>query len=163
MWCFVHFDIQRLQMRFAPQRHAIFRHLSFKKWSEHAVFCTFWLANALRAKAACHFSRSELQKLVRECGVLFHFDLQMRFAPQQRAVFRDRNFKNWSGNVALCIFTWKRALCHSGVPFSFLGWAATYAPAALASLLFEHPEPRIIAKTQRFATFLTFGACGSSF
>ena len=34
-----------------------------------------------------------------------------------------------------------------------------FAPAALASLLFEHPEPRIVEKTERFATFLTFGAC----
>ena len=47
--------------------------------------------------------------------------------------------------------------------FSFLCWTATSAPAALASLLFEHPEPRIIEKTQRFATFPTFGACVSSF
>ena len=65
--CFVHFD---LKMRFAPQRRAIFRHLSFKNFSEPAVFCTFWLENALRATAACHFSTSALQKLVRECGVL---------------------------------------------------------------------------------------------
>ena len=41
------------------------------------------------------------------------------------------------------------AACH----FSFLCWTDTSAPAALASLLFEHPEPRIIEKTQRFATF----------
>ena len=51
------------------------------------------------------------------------------------------------------------AACH----FSFPRWTATSAPAALASLLFEHPEPRIIEKTQRFATFLTFAACFSSF
>ena len=35
---FSHFD---LQMRFSPQRRAIFPHRNFKKWSEHAVFCTF--------------------------------------------------------------------------------------------------------------------------
>ena len=36
--CFVHFD---LEMCFAPQRRALFRHRNFKKWSENGVFCTF--------------------------------------------------------------------------------------------------------------------------
>ena len=36
--CFVHFD---LEMCFAPQRRALFRHLNFQKWSEAEVFCTF--------------------------------------------------------------------------------------------------------------------------
>ena len=36
--CFVHFD---LEMCFAPQRRALFRHRNFKKWSEVGVFCTF--------------------------------------------------------------------------------------------------------------------------
>ena len=38
--CFVHVD---LEMCFAPQRRAIFRHVNFQKWSEPGVFCTFWL------------------------------------------------------------------------------------------------------------------------
>ena len=37
MVCFVHFD---LEMCFAPQRRALFRHLNFQKWSDHGVFCT---------------------------------------------------------------------------------------------------------------------------
>ena len=36
--CFVHFD---LEMCFAPQRRALFRHLNFQKWSEPLVFLTF--------------------------------------------------------------------------------------------------------------------------
>ena len=36
--CFVHFD---LEMCFAPQRRALFRHLNFQKWSERGVFCAF--------------------------------------------------------------------------------------------------------------------------
>ena len=51
--CFVHFD---LEMCFAPQRRALFRHLNFQKWSEPGVFCTFWLGNVLRATTACNFS-----------------------------------------------------------------------------------------------------------
>ena len=97
MWCFVHFD---WQMCFAPQQRAIFRHQNFKKWSAIVVFCfdlqmcfspqrraifadrnfkngsrtevlcAFWHANALHATAACNISTSELQKAVRDCGVL---------------------------------------------------------------------------------------------
>ena len=107
-----------LQMCFAPQRRAIFDHRSFKNGSDNEVVCTFWLANVLRATAACNFSGSKLPKLVRDCGVLciltskcasrhsgvpfldigtskigpsmrcfVHFDLQMCFAPQRRAIF----------------------------------------------------------------------------
>ena len=90
MWCFVHFD---LQMCFSPQPRGILEHRNFQNVSGAEVFSTFWLANVLRATAACHFSP------VRS--------------------------------------------------------TATSAPAALAKLLFEHQEPRLIEKTQRFATSLT--------
>ena len=53
-------------MCFSPQRRAIFRHLNFKKCSRNAVFCTFSLPNVLFATAACNFSTSELQKVLRE-------------------------------------------------------------------------------------------------
>ena len=46
--------------------------------------------------------------------------------------------------------------------FSSLIWPAGSAPAALASLLFDPPEPQIIGKTQCFATFLPFLASASS-
>ena len=51
--CFVHFD---LETRFAPQRHALFWHLNFQKWSKHEVFCAVWHWNVLRATTACNFS-----------------------------------------------------------------------------------------------------------
>ena len=98
LMCFVHFDFE---MCFAPFRRALFRHLTFQKWSDNGVFCTFWLRNVLRATTACNFSS--------------------------------------------------------------LIWPAGSAPAALASLLFDPPEPQIIGKTQCFATFLPFRASASSF
>ena len=52
-------------MCFSLRPHANFAHLNFKKWSEADVFCTFWLANVLLATAACNFSTSQLQKVVR--------------------------------------------------------------------------------------------------
>ena len=65
--CFVHFD---LEMCFAPQRRALFRHLNFQKRSEAEVFWTFWLGNVLRATTACTFSTSQLPKVVRTWCVL---------------------------------------------------------------------------------------------
>ena len=59
--CFGHFD---LEMCFAPQRHALFRHLNFQKWSWLGVFCAFWLGNVLGATTACAFSTSQLPKVV---------------------------------------------------------------------------------------------------
>ena len=70
MVCFVHFD---LEMCFAPQRRALFRHLNFQKWSEAEVFRTFWLGNVLRATTACNFSTSQLPKVVRCWGVSYLF------------------------------------------------------------------------------------------
>ena len=88
-----------------------------------------------------------------------HFDLQMCFAPQRRAIFEHRNFQNGSAHVVFCAFwlanvLFATAACH----FSPVRGTATSAPAALASLLFEHQVPRFIEKTQRFATSLTFFA-----
>ena len=66
--CFVHFD---LEMCFAPQRRALFRHRNFQKLSEPGLFCTFWLGNVLRATTACTFSTSQLPKVVRCWCVLY--------------------------------------------------------------------------------------------
>ena len=51
--CFVHFG---LEMCFAPQPRALFRHRNFQKWSDAGVFYTFWPRNVLRATTACNFS-----------------------------------------------------------------------------------------------------------
>ena len=80
-----------------------FQHPNLKKWREHVVFCTFWLGNVLRATTACTFSTSEPPKVARTCGVL-HFDFEMRFAPQRRALFRHLNCQKWSGAGVFCTF-----------------------------------------------------------
>ena len=96
--CFVHFDLETC---FAPQRHALFRHLNFQKCSEPGLVCAFWLRNVLRATTTCNFS--------------------------------------------------------------FLIRPDVSAPAALAGLRFDPPEPQTIGKTQWLATFLPFRAPASSF
>ena len=66
--CFVHFHFQ---LCVSPKRRAIFRHQNFKKSSRHVMFCTFSLPNMLLATAACNFSTSELQKVLRTHHVLY--------------------------------------------------------------------------------------------
>ena len=60
-----------LEMCFAPQRRALFRHRNFQKWSETGSFLHFWLGNVLRATTACTFATSQLQKVVRTWCVLY--------------------------------------------------------------------------------------------
>ena len=55
-------------MCFSLQRRAIFPHRNFKKYSETVSFLRFWLGNVLLATAACNFSTSQLQKVVRTCS-----------------------------------------------------------------------------------------------
>ena len=160
------FNTFDLEMCFAPQRRALFRHLNFQKWSEAEVLCTFWLGNVLRATTACAFSTSQLPKVVRDRLVffLYTFDLEMCFAPQRRALFRHRNFQKSSDAEVFCTFWLGNVLrATTACNFSSLLWPAGSAPAALASLLFDPPEPQIIGKTQCFATFLPFRASVSSF
>ena len=57
-------------MCFAPQPRGILEHRNFQNGSYTLSFLTFWLQNVLRATAAWHFGTSELQKWLRECGVL---------------------------------------------------------------------------------------------
>ena len=161
MWCFVHFD---LEMCFAPQRRALFRHLNFKKWSDHGVFCTFWLGNVLRATTACTFSTSQLPKVVREWCVLYILTWKCASRHNGVHLFRHLNFQKWSEAEVFCTFWLGNVLrATTACTFSSLIWPDASAPAALASLLFDPPEPQIIGKTQWIATFLPFRASASSF
>ena len=40
-------------------------YLNFQRWSDPGVFCTFWLANVLRATTACNFFISHLARWLR--------------------------------------------------------------------------------------------------
>ena len=81
----------------------------------------------------------------------------MCFAPQRRALFRHRNFQKWSDAEVLCTFWLRNVLrATTACNFSSLIWPAGPAPAALASLLFDPPEPQIIGKNSVFCDFRTF-------
>ena len=83
-----------------------------------------------------------------------HFDLEMCFAPQRRALFRHRNFQKWSEHGVFCTFWLGNVLRATACNFSSLIWPAGSAPAALASLLFDPPEPQIVRKSVSRLSYL---------
>ena len=95
------------------------------------------------------------------CFATFYF--QMCFAPQRRALFPHLNFQKWSENGVFCHFWLPNVLrATTACNFSSLICPDVSAPAALASLLFDPPEPQNTGKTQCFATSLPFRAPASS-
>ena len=151
-------------MCFSQQRRAIFRHLNFKKWSENVSFLTFWLGNVFLATAACNFSTSQLQKTVRSWCVLYIFTSKCASRHSGVQFFNISTSKKWSETVSFLAFWLQNVLLATAAcNFWFLLSPHDSAPAALTSLLFDSPDTRIIGKTQRFATPLTFGADVSSF
>ena len=68
--------------------------------------------------------------------------------------------RTWS---AFSFFTANMLRATTACNFSSLIWPDGSAPAALASLLFDPPEPQIIGETPCFGTFLPFRASASSF
>ena len=77
-------------------------HLNVQKCSVPLSFLHFWLGNVLPATTTRTFSTSQLPKVVPALCVLciftwtcasHHFDLEMCFAPQRRALFRHLNFQ----------------------------------------------------------------------
>ena len=111
-----------------------------------------------------HFFNISTSKTAPNPLVFNTFYFQMCFAPQRRALFQHLNFQKWSGAEVFCIFSLRNRLrATTACNFSSLISPDVSAPAALASLLFDPPEPQIIGKTQCFATFLPFRASASAF
>ena len=77
-----------------------------------------------------------------------HFDLNMCFAPQRRAIFGHPNFQKSSESVSFLVFILENVLrATAACNYSCLLWAATSAPAALASLLFDPADTQIIKRS----------------
>ena len=147
-------------MCFAPQRRALFRHF-FDIWTSKSgprpsVFNTFDLEMCFVPQRRALFDISTSKSGPRMvCFV--HFDLEMCFAPQRRALFRHLNFQKWSENGVFCTFWLPNVLrATTACTFSSLIWPAGSAPAALASLLFDPPEPQNHWKNTVFRDFPTF-------
>ena len=118
------------------------------------VFVHFDFEIFVRATAACTFSTS--QKSGPELVCFVHFDFEMCFAPQRRALFRHLNFQKWSGAGVLLAFSLANVLCATtACNCSSLICPAGSAPAALGSLLFDPPEPTNHWKNTMFRDFPT--------
>ena len=128
-------------------------------------FLTLFTSKCASRHNAVHFFDIATSKSAPRMVCFVHFDFKMCFAPQRRALFRHHNFQKWSDNGVFCTFWLQNVLrATTACKFSSLIWPAGSAPAALASLLFDSPEPQIIGKTQCLATFLLpFRASASSF
>ena len=145
-WCFDTFD---LEMYFAPQRLALFSTSQLPK-----VVRTWRVLYSLTWKCASrhngvHFFDISTSKSGPDLVCFVHFDLEMCFAPERRALFRQLNFQKWSERGVIFAF-WLGNLFRATTAcnFSSLIWPAVSAPAALARLLFDPPEPQIIGKTE---------------
>ena len=130
--CFVHFHFE---MCFAPQRRARFRHRNFQKWSDNGVFCTFSLANVLRATTACTFSTSQLPKVVRQWCALYIFTCKC--ASRHNGVHFFDIATSKSGPTMVCFVHFHLQMC--------------FAPQRRA--LFRHRNFQKCSETQVFCTF----------
>ena len=174
-------------MCFAPQRRALFRHF-FDIWTSKSgprpsvfntfdlemcfapqrrprpsVFNTFDLEMCFAPQRRALFRHRNFQKWS-DAEVLCTFWLGNVLLATTACTFQHLNFQKWSENGVLCTFWLGNVLrATTACNFSSLIWPAGSAPAALASLLFDPPEPQIIGKTQWIATFLPFRASVSSF
>ena len=66
-------------MCLSPQPQTFFQHLHVQKWSKYVIFCAFSLPNVLFTTAACIFSTSELQKVLRGLQFFNNFTSECAF------------------------------------------------------------------------------------
>ena len=111
-----------------------------------------------------HFFNVSTSKMLRTPQFLTH--VTSKCASRHNAVhfFQHLNFQKWSDAEVFCTFSLRNRLrATTACNFSSLISTDVSAPATLASLLFNPPEPQNHEKTQCFATFLPFRAPASSF
>ena len=148
---FWHFDFE---MCFSPQRRAIFPHRNFKKWSAPDSFLAFWLENVLLATAACNFSTSQLQKVVRPRQ--FFSILTWKCASRHSGVqfFHIATSKVVRPWQFFSILTWKCASRYSGVQFFHIATSKSGPPMTC----FVHFDLKMCFSLQRRAIFLVSSA-----
>ena len=113
--CFEHFYFE---MSFAPQRRALFRHPNFQKWRETPCVLNIFTSKCPSRHNGVHFFDISTSKSGPRMVCFGHFDLEMCFAPQRRALFRHLNFQKWSDAEVFCTFSLRKcASRHNGVHF----------------------------------------------
>ena len=140
------------------------QHLNLQKWREHVVFCTFSLRNVLRAATACTLSQLHSTSRSGPTMVCFvHFDFDMCFAPQLRALFRHHNFQKWSEHGVFCTFSLRNLLRttshHNGVHFFDIATSKCVSRHNGVHFFISHLASWL--RTRRFSE-LTFRPSGAS-
>ena len=111
-----------------------------------------------------HFFHISTAKSGQDLVCFVHFDLEMCFAPQRRALFRHLKLpkvvRSW---CALYILTSKCASRHNGVQFFISHLASWLRTRRFSEPTFRPSRATIHWKTQCFASFLTFRPSASSF
>ncbi len=125
----------------------VFRQLNVKKWPESVSFLRFWLQNVPLATAACNFSTSQLQKVVRTWHVLYiltskcasrYCGVQFFLCPLQ-SYLRTRRFSEVTFRPSRHTKHWKMQLF--APPLTFRACWSSFFPHLLifflAALLFQ--------------------------
>ena len=81
------FELFHLQMWFAPQRRALFRHLNFQRWSGAGFFLRILTWKCASRHNGVHFFDIATSKSGPKLVCFVHFDFEMCFAPERRAIF----------------------------------------------------------------------------
>ena len=99
--CFVRFDFE---ICFAPQWRPLFRHRNFQKVLRR--WCVFYILTSKCASRhnGVHFFDSATAKSGPDLVCFVHFDFEMCFAPQRRALFQHLNFQKFFEHGVLCTF-----------------------------------------------------------
>ena len=97
------------------------RHLNVQKWGGHVV--SLYVFNILTSKSALrhnglHFFDIATSKSGPTLVCFVHFDFEMCFAPQRRALFRHRNFQKWSESGVFCTY-WLRHVLRAATTRTF--------------------------------------------
>ena len=72
------------------------RHLNVQKWREQCGVFHMLTSKCASRHNGMHFFDIATSKSGPELVCFVHFDFEMCFAPQRRALFRNRNFQKWS-------------------------------------------------------------------
>ena len=112
------------------------------------VYLPIYLSKYL-SLSICLFLDSSTSKNGPTLWCFYRFGFDICFAPQQRALFRALNFQKCS-EAAMFLPFWLRNVLRASTACNFWSpsWPDISAPAALASLLFDPPEPQNIGKTR---------------
>ena len=103
-----------------------------------------------------HFFDISTSKSGPELVCFVHFDFEMCFAPQRRALFRHLNFQKWSDNGVLYILTWKCASRHNGVQLFISHLASWLRTRRFSEPTFRPPGAPNHWKNTVFRDFPTF-------